>query len=91
MPALAAHAKSGKLTRKTLVWKAGMANWVAASRAMTAAAVAIGGRPSGRAAGRTPRSRLRPAGSRPPRSGTSAQAAPHSASAPASRSVIAPG
>jgi membrane protease subunit (stomatin/prohibitin family) len=30
MPALAAHARSGKLTRKTLVWKAGMAAWAAA-------------------------------------------------------------
>ncbi len=27
---LAAHIKSGKLTRKTLVWKTGMASWVAA-------------------------------------------------------------
>jgi len=30
MAALAAHVKSGKLTRKSLVWKTGMANWVAA-------------------------------------------------------------
>jgi membrane protease subunit (stomatin/prohibitin family) len=30
MTALSAHARSGKLTRKTLVWKAGMASWSAA-------------------------------------------------------------
>jgi membrane protease subunit (stomatin/prohibitin family) len=30
MATLAAHAKSGKLTRSTLVWKTGMATWVAA-------------------------------------------------------------
>ena len=30
MAALAAQVKAGKLTRKTLVWKKGMANWVAA-------------------------------------------------------------
>jgi len=30
MTTLAAHAKSGKLTRKTLVWKAGMTSWASA-------------------------------------------------------------
>jgi membrane protease subunit (stomatin/prohibitin family) len=30
MSALAAHVKSGKITRKSLVWRGGMANWVAA-------------------------------------------------------------
>ena len=30
MAALAAQVKAGKITRKTLVWKPGMANWVAA-------------------------------------------------------------